>query len=96
MNNFLEKGGILAQLPALLAVLILFPTHGTTAMDVPVKVDASFYIWQFSLCVLVLVEHFIFMKKAAEFHVEGAARPLVLVFYAMSFVLTILNLMRYQ
>lgn len=96
MNNFLEKGGILAQIPALLAVLVLFPIFGTDVNDVPVKVDASFYIWQFSLCVLVLVEHFVFMKKEAELHVEGGARSLIWVFYLMSFVLTILNLMRYQ
>lgn len=96
MKKLFENGGILAQLPALLAVLILFPIFGTTATDEPVKVNLSFYIWQFSLCVLVLIEHFIFVKKEAELHVAGVARNLIFVFYALSFVLTILNLMRYQ
>jgi len=95
MNNFLEKGGILAQIPALLAVLILFPIFGTDVNDVPVKVDTSFYIWQFSLCVFVLIQHFVFIKKEAELHTSGVARNLIFVFYALSFVLTILNLMRY-
>lgn len=95
MKDLLEKGGILAQIPALLAVLVLFPIFGTDVNDVPVKVDASFYIWQFSLCILVLIEHFIFMKNEAELHTSGAGRNFIFVFYALSFVLTVLNLMRY-
>jgi hypothetical protein len=96
MKKFFENPGILAQLPALIAVLILFPIFGTTATDAPVKVDASFYIWQTALCVLVLVEHVFFMKKEGEVHMSGTARPIVLAFFLVSFVLTILNLMRYQ
>lgn len=95
MRDLLEKGGILAQIPVLLAVMVLFPIFGTTINDLPVKVDASFYIWQFSICVIVLIEHFIFMRKQAELHVQDVARPLIFVFYGLSFGLTVLNLMRY-
>ena len=96
MKKFFEEAGILAQVPALLAVLILFPLFGTDANDVRVKVDASFYVWQGILCVLPVLEHVIFMRKQGELHEAGAARPVVLVFFLASFVLTVLNCMRFQ
>ena len=96
MKKLLEEGGILAQIPVLLAVLILFPIFGTGDNDVKVKVDTSFYIWQGLLCVAPIIEHMVFMKKQGKLHETGAARPVVLAFYLLSFVLTILNCMRFQ
>lgn len=96
MKKFFEEAGILAQIPAMLAVLILFPIFGTGTNDVRVKVDASFYVWQGILCVLPIIQHVIFMRNQGELHTSGAARPVVFVFYLASFVLTVLNLMRFQ
>jgi hypothetical protein len=96
MKKIFEEGGILAQIPAMLAVLILFPLFGTSVNDMPVKVYASFYVWQGILCILPVLEHVIFMRKQGELHESGAARPVVLVFFIASFILTVLNCMRFQ
>jgi hypothetical protein len=95
MKKLFEEGGILAQIPALLAVLILFPLFGTDANDVPVKVDASFYAWQGILCMIPVLEHVVFMRKKDSIE-EGPQKTMIWAFFIASFILTVLNCMRFQ
>lgn len=95
MKKFFQEAGILAQIPAMLAVLILFPIFGTSADDIPVKVNASFYVWQGMLCLAPVIQHIVFIKLRPSLD-EGTQKATVWAFFLVSFVVTVLNCMRFQ
>lgn len=90
-NNF----GILVQIVFIIAVMFIFPAYGTMdRTDLPVKVDASWYSFQMLLCLLVIFQDIFFkwLQAKSEANIQG----LVIVFYIMTFALTILNISRFQ
>ena len=95
MKQIFEKGGILAQIPVLLFVMIYFPAHGTDMYDHPVHVTASFYWIQALLCVAPIIQHFLFMEKKDNYD-SGVQWNILRVFYIASFFLTVWNCMRFQ
>ena len=89
------KLGILVQIVFILAVMFLFPAFGTMdRTDIPVQVDASWYSFQMLLALLVVFQHIYF--EWLEQRSESDLRGLVLVFYIMTFALTIVNISRFQ
>lgn len=89
------KLGILAQIVFIIAVMFLFPAYGTMdRTDLPVQVDASWYSFQMLLALLVVFQHVFF--EWIEHRSESDLRGLVLVFYIMTFALTIVNVSRFQ
>ncbi len=89
------KLGILVQIVFILAVMFLFPAYGTMdRTDLPVQVDASWYSFQMLLALLVVFQHIFF--EWLEHRSESDLRGLVLVFYIMTFALTIVNVSRFQ
>lgn len=89
------KLGILVQIVFILAVMFLFPTYGTMdRTDLPVQVDASWYSFQMLLALLVVFQHVFF--EWLEQRSESDLRGLILVFYIMTFALTIVNVSRFQ
>lgn len=89
------KLGILVQIVFILAVMFIFPAYGTMdRSDLPVQVDASWYSFQMLLALLVLFQHIFF--EWLEHRSESNLRGLVVVFYIMTFSLTILNISRFQ
>jgi hypothetical protein len=89
------KLGILVQIVFILAVMFLFPAYGTMdRTDIPVQVDASWYSFQMLLALLVVFQHIFF--EWLEHRSESDLRGLVLVFYIMTFALTIVNVSRFQ
>jgi hypothetical protein len=89
------KLGILVQIVFILAVMFLFPAYGTMdRTDLPVQVDASWYSFQMLLALLVVFQHIFF--EWLEHRSESNLRGLVLVFYIMTFALTIVNISRFQ
>jgi len=89
------KLGILVQIVFILAVMFLFPAFGTMdRTDIPVQVDASWYSFQMLLALLVVFQHIYF--EWLEQRSESDLRGLVLVFYIMTFALTIVNVSRFQ
>jgi hypothetical protein len=89
------KLGILVQIVFILAVMFLFPAYGTMdRTDLPVQVDASWYSFQMLLALLVVFQHVFF--EWLEHRSESDLRGLVLVFYIMTFALTIVNISRFQ
>jgi hypothetical protein len=95
MKQIFEKGGILAQIPVLLFVLIYFPAHGTDMYDKPVHVTASFYWIQVLMCVVPIIQHFLFMNQKDKYD-TGTQWNILRVFYIVSFFLTVWNCMRFQ
>jgi len=95
MKKIYENGGILAQIPVLLFVLIYFPLKGTTSNDLPVNVNASFYVMQSLLCLAPIVQHLLFMAKKDNYD-SGTQWNVLRVFYIVSFFLTVWNCMRFQ
>jgi hypothetical protein len=89
------KLGILVQIVFIIAVMFLFPAFGTMdRTDLPVQVDASWYSFQMLLALLVFFQHSFF--EWLEHRSESDLRGLVLVFYIMTFALTIVNVSRFQ
>ena len=89
------KLGILVQIVFIIAVMFLFPAFGTMERtDLPVQVDASWYSFQMLLALLVVFQHIFF--EWLEHRSESDLRGLVLVFYIMTFALTIVNVSRFQ
>jgi len=89
------KIGILVQIVFIIAVMFLFPAFGTMdRTDLPVQVDASWYSFQMLLALLVVFQHIYF--EWLEQRSESDLRGLVLVFYIMTFALTIVNVSRFQ
>ena len=89
------KLGILVQIVFIIAVMFLFPAYGTMdRTDLPVQVDASWYSFQMLLALLVVFQHVYF--EWLEHRSESDLRGLVLVFYIMTFALTIVNVSRFQ
>lgn len=89
------KIGILVQIVFIIAVMFLFPIYGTIdRSDLPVQVDASWYCFQMLLALLVVFQHIFF--EWLEHRSKSNLRGLVLVFYIMTFALTILNVSRFQ
>lgn len=89
------KLGILVQIVFILAVMFLFPAYGKMdRTDLPVQVDASWYVYQLLLCLFVIAQDVFFkwLHERSTFEIRG----LVLVFYIMTFALTILNISRFQ
>ena len=95
MKQIFEKGGILAQIPVLLFVLIYFPTHGTDMYDKPVHVTASFYWWQGILCIVPIVQHIFFMNYQGLVD-DKVQWNIIRVFFIASFFLTVWNCIRFQ
>lgn len=95
MKQFFEKGGILAQIPLLLFVMIYFPNHGTDMYNHIVNVDASFYWWQGILCVIPIVQHIFFMNYQNIVN-QSTQWNIIRVFFILSFFLTVWNCMRFQ
>jgi len=89
------KIGILVQIVFIIAVMFLFPAFGTMdRTDLPVQVDASWYSFQMLLALLVVFQHIYF--EWLEQRSESDLRGLILVFYIMTFALTIVNVSRFQ
>ena len=87
MKKLSEYGGVLAQLPVLLFVLIYLPFIR--------EVDWTFYLWQGLLCAAPIVEHFIFLAKKDSYD-TGTQWNVLRVFYIASFLLTVWNCSRFQ
>jgi hypothetical protein len=89
------KIGILVQIVFIIAVMFLFPAFGTMdRTDLPVQVDGSWYSFQMLLALLVVFQHIFF--EWLEHRSESNLRSLVVVFYIMTFALTIFNISRFQ
>lgn len=90
-NNF----GLLIQIIFIVAVMFIFPAYGTMdRTDLPVQVDASWYTFQMLLCLLVIFQDIFFkwLQERSEANIQG----LSIVFYIMTFALTIINISRFQ
>ena len=95
MINYFENFGILAKVPILIAITYLFPKYGTMdRTDLPVTVNASFFIWQFALIFFAFAEHHFFYKLQQR--KDGEYYGIVVAGYIITFVLLILNLSRFQ
>ena len=95
MKKIFENGGILAQIPVLLFVLVYFPLGGEKFDSTPVHVDVSFYVLQSLLCVIPIVQHLLFMNKKDGLE-KSTQKNIIRVFYIVSFLLTVWNCYRFQ